>query len=109
MNHPLNIRKLPSPSSPKTTNCSFHGRKLDNQDQVPEHSTLSSSPANPSTYLAANSVWNNMATIDSLKLDDERKKQTMEMKTVGKMGMVRRKQFLQKRDFSRSHELMAIM
>jgi hypothetical protein len=29
----------------------------------------------------------------------------MELKAVGKLGMVRRKQFLQKRDISRSHEV----
>ena len=29
----------------------------------------------------------------------------MELKHVGKVGMVKRKQFLQKRDFSRSHEV----
>ena len=29
----------------------------------------------------------------------------MELKSVGKIGMVKRKQFLQKKDFSRSHEV----
>jgi len=29
----------------------------------------------------------------------------MELKAVGKVGMVKRKQFLQKRDISRSHEV----
>jgi hypothetical protein len=29
----------------------------------------------------------------------------MELKAVGKLGMVKRKQFLQKRDISRSHEV----
>ena len=29
----------------------------------------------------------------------------MELKAVGKIGMVKRKQFLQKRDISRSHEV----
>ncbi|CAF4354366.1 unnamed protein product, partial [Rotaria sp. Silwood2] len=29
----------------------------------------------------------------------------MELKSVGKLGMVKRKQFLQKRDISRSHEV----
>jgi hypothetical protein len=29
----------------------------------------------------------------------------MELKPVGKLGMVKRKQFLQKRDISRSHEV----
>jgi len=29
----------------------------------------------------------------------------MELKTVGKIGMVKRKQFLQSRDISRSHEV----
>jgi hypothetical protein len=29
----------------------------------------------------------------------------MELKTVGKIGMVKRKQFLQNRDISRSHEV----
>jgi hypothetical protein len=33
----------------------------------------------------------------------------MELKNVGKVGMVKRKQFLQKRDFSRSHEVMKIV
>lgn len=31
------------------------------------------------------------------------------MKNVGKVGMVKRKQFLQKRDFSRSHEVNKII
>lgn len=31
----------------------------------------------------------------------------MELKPVGKMGLIKRKQFLQKRDFSRSHEVGA--
>lgn len=33
----------------------------------------------------------------------------MELKTVGKIGMVKRKQFLQKRDISRSHEVNSIV
>lgn len=32
----------------------------------------------------------------------------MELKNIGKLGMVKRKQFLQKRDFSRSHEVIII-
>jgi hypothetical protein len=33
----------------------------------------------------------------------------MELKNVGKVGLVKRKQFLQKRDFSRSHEVIKIL
>jgi hypothetical protein len=33
----------------------------------------------------------------------------MEFKNVGKVGMVKRKQFLQKRDISRSHEVIKMI
>jgi len=33
----------------------------------------------------------------------------MELKAVGNLGMVKRKQFLQKRDISRSHEVSSLV
>ncbi|CAF1103615.1 unnamed protein product [Adineta ricciae] len=103
MDYQLNMNK--SSSSPKPKNHFFHGQKQPYEEELAEHSTLSTPTTLSSTYLTADSPWKHPTTVDCLKLDDEHKRQTMELKTVGKMGMVRRKQFLQKRDFSRSHEV----
>ncbi|CAF1103704.1 unnamed protein product [Adineta ricciae] len=75
MDYQLNMKK-PS-SSPKPTNHFFHGQKQPYQEELAEHSTLSTSTTLLSTYLTADSPWKHPTTVDCLKLDDEHKRQIL--------------------------------
>ncbi|CAF1421304.1 unnamed protein product [Adineta ricciae] len=93
----------PSPSS-SSTKRSFQRKKLQYQERITEQSPSSSFPTITTlmpTYLTTDSIRKVSPTNILSNLST---KQEMELKTVGKLGMVKRKQFLQKRDISRSHE-----
>ncbi|CAF1201318.1 unnamed protein product [Adineta steineri] len=103
MDYQLNLKKTPSPVS-LAADRPLHERKLQYQERIDEHAILPSSTTLSPTYLTAD-PWKPMTITDTLKVDDGHKRQDMELKNIGKMGIMKRKQFLQKRDFSRSHEV----
>ncbi|CAF3960710.1 unnamed protein product [Rotaria magnacalcarata] len=115
MDFQLNTKNLPPPPPPPSSSSSasstmkrsFHGRKLQYQEKVLEQSILPQQTAILSpTYLTADRAWKTVATIVAHKAGHDQKRQEMELKNIGKVGMVKRKQFLQKRDISRSHEIL---
>ncbi|CAF3715147.1 unnamed protein product [Rotaria socialis] len=125
MDFQLNTKNLPPPPPPPSSSSSsslaaaaasstmkrsFHGRKLQYQEKVLEQSILPQQTAILSpTYLTADRAWKTVATIVTHKPGHDQKRQEMELKNIGKVGMVKRKQFLQKRDISRSHEVIAMI
>ncbi|CAF1313852.1 unnamed protein product [Adineta steineri] len=125
------MEKSPSSSPLASTNTkrSFQRKKLQYQERITEQQLPSPSfltaPSAPAAAAAAatttttttvTTLMPNYLTTDSIRKvspsnishnfgDKQIKKKEMELKAVGKLGMVKRKQFLQKRDISRSHEV----
>ncbi|CAF0987631.1 unnamed protein product [Rotaria sordida] len=113
----------PSLTTSTKTKRSLYRRKLQCQERIIEQSTSCFStattlmPPHSTTYIIRRMspkissddseeiqitfVLSNRKGIILCELMDQH---DMELKSVGKLGMVKRKQFLQKRDISRSHE-----
>ncbi|CAF1410466.1 unnamed protein product [Adineta steineri] len=122
------MEKSPSSSPLASTNTkrSFQRKKLQYQERITEQQLPSPSfltapasvpaAATTTTTTTVTTLMPNYLTTDSIRKvspsnishnfgDKQIKKKEMELKAVGKLGMVKRKQFLQKRDISRSHEI----
>ncbi|CAF1118167.1 unnamed protein product [Rotaria sp. Silwood1] len=111
----LNMKNISSSSSSSSTTTtttmkrSFNKKKLQCQERIVEQPILpKQTTALSPTYLTADRSWKTVATLVVRKPGNAKKGQEMELKNIGKVGMVKRKQFLQKRDISRSHESLAV-
>ncbi|CAF4875039.1 unnamed protein product [Rotaria sp. Silwood1] len=109
----LNMKNISSSSSSTTTTTmkrSFNTKKLQYQERIVEQPILpKQTTALSPTYLTADRSWKTVATLVVRKPGNAKKGQEMELKNIGKVGMVKRKQFLQKRDISRSHEVITMI
>ncbi|CAF0915406.1 unnamed protein product [Rotaria sordida] len=93
----------PSLTTSTKTKRSLYRRKLQCQERIIEQSTSCFSTA--TTLMPPHSTTYIIRRMSpKISSDDSEEIQDMELKSVGKLGMVKRKQFLQKRDISRSHE-----